>query len=272
VEASSTSLAALAAAVGVVGLLIPASVISIALVKVFSVQPFEWRSKVNACLAGELDQHLRRRVNDDRSVILAVRWYKRPRELSLSNLTAEAFVSYSTISRLDGSVTHLTERLKVLDSEGNEADERTWPRMQTGMPFTLWIPTESVLRSGVPVEIQRRKVDGRMHGVLVRLTGKTVGLGTDVVSERWYSLAEDVQVGRFVPVDPDSTAPEKQWAGWRRFDGTARYGLFAYGSLVHRDAIRDLCGLAASEGRDGSRLLSGQAQELETIVDRLYRQ
>lgn len=105
----------------------------------------------------------------------------------------------------DGSLVICKQWLKVLDAQGEPADERSRLAVERGAPFTVWIPVEAPV-----AELPFRRIQGkdlsRSSGVqpLVRLTARTVGLGTGVADERWFDPeAGDFELGRFVPLQPD---------------------------------------------------------------------
>lgn len=61
--------------------------------------------------------------------------------------------------------------------------------------------------------------------LLVRLTARTVGLGTEVADERWFDLeGGDFELGRFVPLQPDLDKDVWRWEGWADFDGVLESG------------------------------------------------
>ncbi|GIF58356.1 hypothetical protein Air01nite_44510 [Asanoa iriomotensis] len=231
----------------ILSVLLPALVLGIVLVRIFTVRIFKWRATISLIRGSEVDDETHRLIKNDRQMIIAVRWYKIPRQLVISNLLAEAFLNYRTVSRVDGSVVHRTERLRVLGPPDQPTYGRTFPRVWTGMPLTLWIPVDAEMDAGRLVEIQGRGLRGvSSPGLLVRLTGKTVGFTTDIIDEKWYSTEHDVQLGRFAPVHPAVESRKDviaaNWRGWEHFGEPARYAVFGYGSLAHPNTIRQLCG------------------------------
>lgn len=93
--------------------------------------------------------------------------------------------------------------------------------MERGAPFTVWIPVDAPVPRLPFTRIQGKDLSGS-QGVrlLVRLTARTVGMGTEIVDERWFDLdGDDFETGRFVPLQPDLGQDVWTWRGWAEFDG-----------------------------------------------------
>ncbi|AZQ37455.1 hypothetical protein EJ357_31700 [Streptomyces cyaneochromogenes] len=212
----------LATLVSVTGALVPAVLLGVVLVKLFALRPFVWRQRASISQAWTADFPGYARLHaDSDDAIIAVRFYSRFDNLSVVDLTARAHLRYLERSPHDGSLVIYKQWLKVLDAKGDLADERAWLAVERGAPFTVWIPLEAP----VP-ELPFRRIQGKdlsqSHGVklLVRVSARTVGLGTEVTDERWFDLeAGDFELGRFVPLEPDLGVDVWQWQGWRDFDG-----------------------------------------------------
>ncbi|WP_158690496.1 hypothetical protein [Streptomyces sp. 142MFCol3.1] len=55
--------------------------------------------------------------------------------------------------------------------------------------------------------------------LLVRLSARTVRLGTEVADERGFDLAaDDFELGRRVPLQPDLNKDVWRWDGWVDFE------------------------------------------------------
>jgi hypothetical protein len=232
----------LASIASLVGALVPALVLGVALIKLFATRAFQWRKHLNVCLAAELEGDLVDRVEDGRHGYLAIRWYKRLSNLSVVDLRADAYMRCRATSTVDGSTMYRYQRLKVLTLDGDEAESCTWPETFSGMPFTLWIPLHAPLSDGAVKVIQGRELTGTDREVVVRLSGRVAGLMTELSDEHRYHLVNDAQFGRFVPVEPDLNTPERRWRGWARFDEPLTHGLFVYGDLCHPEALLELLG------------------------------
>lgn len=211
----------LATLVSITGSLVPAVLLGVVLIKLFALRPFVWRQRASISHAWTADfpGYARLHTASD-DAIIAVRFYSRFDNLSVVDLRARAHLRYLERSPHDGSLVIYKQWLKVLDAKGDLADERSWLAVERGAPFTVWIPLEAP----VP-ELPFRRIQGKdlsqSHGVklLVRVTARTVGLGTEVADERWFDLeAGDFELGRFVPLEPDLGVDVWQWRGWRDFD------------------------------------------------------
>ncbi|MFF3614714.1 hypothetical protein [Streptomyces sp. NPDC002580] len=221
-EADSTAHQLLATLSSVTGSLVPAVLLGIVLIKMFALRPFVWRRRASISHAWTADfPGYSRRNADSDDAIIAVRFYNRFDNLSVVDLRARAHLRYLERSPHDGSLVIYKQWLRVLDAQGEPADERSWLAVERGAPFTVWIPVEAPV-TGLPFHrIQGKDLSGS-HGVklLVRLTARTVGLGTEVADERWFDLeAGDFELGRFVPLQPDLDKDVWQWEGWPDFDG-----------------------------------------------------
>ncbi|WP_434596720.1 hypothetical protein [Streptomyces sp. A5-4] len=96
--------------------------------------------------------------------------------------------------------------------------------MERGAPFTVWIPVDAPVPELPFTEIQGKDLSAATDvRLLVRLTARTVGLGTEVADERWFELREGstcgFELGRFVPLEADVDRDVWSWDGWRDFDG-----------------------------------------------------
>ncbi len=226
-ETDSTAHQLLATFASVTGALVPAVLLGIALIKLFALRPFVWRRRASVSHAWTADfPGYSRRHADSDDAIIAVRFYNRFDNLSVVDLRARAHLRYLEDSPHDGSLVIYKQWLKVLDAQGEPADERSWLAVERGAPFTVWIPVEAPV-----AELPFRRIQGkdlsRSSGVklLVRLTARTVGLGTEVADERWFDLeAGDFELGRFVPLQPDLDKDVWQWEGWSDFDGLTHPG------------------------------------------------
>ncbi|MET7699504.1 hypothetical protein [Streptomyces sp. NPDC005485] len=221
-EADSTAHQLLATLSSVTGSLVPAVLLGIVLIKMFALRPFVWRQRASISHAWTADfpSYSRRHADSD-DAIIAVRFYNRFDNLSVVDLHARAHLRYLEHSPHDGSLVIYKQWLKVLDAQGEPADERAWLAVERGAPFTVWIPVGAPVSELPFRHIQGNDLDGS-QGVklLVRLTARTVGLGTEVTDERWFDLeAGDFELGRFVPLEPDLDKDVWQWRGWAGFDG-----------------------------------------------------
>jgi hypothetical protein len=221
-EPDSTAHQLLATVASVTGSLVPAVLLGIVLIKMFALRPFVWRQRASISHAWTADfpGYSRLHANSD-DAIIAVRFYNRFDNLSVVDLRARAHLRYLERSPHDGSLVIYKQWLKVLDAKGEPADERYWLAVERGAPFTVWIPVEAPV-DGLPFRrIQGKDLSGS-YGVklLVRLTARTVGLGTEVADERWFDLeGGDFELGRFVPLQPDLDKDVWRWEGWTDFDG-----------------------------------------------------
>lgn len=221
-EQDSTAHQVLATVASVTGSLVPAVLLGIVLIKMFALRPFVWRQRASVSQAWTADFPGYSRLHADSDhAIIAVRFYNRFDNLSVVDLRARAHLRYLERSPHDGSLVIYKQWLKVLDAQGDPADERSWLAVERGAPFTVWIPVEAPVPELPFRHIQGKDLSGS-HGVklLVRLTARTVGLGTEVADERWFDLsAGDFELGRFVPLEPDLNKDVWRWRGWSGFDG-----------------------------------------------------
>ncbi len=226
-EPDSTAHQLLATLASMTGALVPAVLLGIVLIKLFALRPFVWRRRASISHAWTADfpGYSRRHAGSDDAVI-AVRFYNRFDNLSVVDLRARAHLRYLERSPHDGSLVIYKQWLKVLDAQGEPADERSWLAVERGAPFTVWIPVEAPVTALPFSRIQGKDLSGS-SGVklLVRLTARTVGLGTEVADECWFDLeGGDFELGRFVPLQPDLAKDVWRWEGWSDFDGLIRPG------------------------------------------------
>ncbi|WP_328909166.1 hypothetical protein OG230_06500 [Streptomyces sp. NBC_00234] len=205
----------------VVGAVVPATMVGVVFIKMFSMRPFVWRRKLSVCYAHQADAHEfaeAHRGSEER--IIAVRFYNRMENLTVIDLTARVYLWYLRKSPHDGTPVFRKQTLRVLDHQGIPAEDRTWFVMDRGAAFTVWVPVEAAVPTLPITEIQGTTLDGAESvRILVRLTGKAGGLGTEVFGERWFDLdGEDFELGRFAPLTPQVDADIRQWEGWRTFD------------------------------------------------------
>ncbi|MFJ6572974.1 hypothetical protein ACIQNU_36770 [Streptomyces sp. NPDC091292] len=220
-EPDSTAHQLLATVASVTGSLVPAVLLGIVLIKMFALRPFVWRRRASISLASTADfPKYAQRHTESQDAIIAVRFYNRFDNLSVVDLRARAHLRYLERSPHDNSLVIYKKWLKVLDEEGEPADERYWLAVERGAPFTVWIPVEAPVRELPFTKIQGKDLsDSSGVKLLVRLTARTVRLGTEVADERWFDLdAGDFEQGRFVPLQPDPDRDVWQWNGWRNFD------------------------------------------------------
>ncbi|MFD5033587.1 hypothetical protein ACFWM0_24740 [Streptomyces sp. NPDC058405] len=205
----------------VIGAMAPATLLGVVLIKMFTVRPFVWRRRASVSHASTADfPGYARRYADSENAIIAVRFYNHLDNLAIVDLHARAHLRYLEVSPHDGTLVVYKKWLKVLDANGDLADERAWLAVERGAPFTVWIPIEAPAHELPFREIQGKQL-GDVQGVklLVRLNARAVGLGTEVVDERWFDLAaDDFEIGRFVPLSPDLQTDVWSWDGWEGFD------------------------------------------------------
>lgn len=211
----------LATGASLTGALAPAVVLGIVLIKLFALRPFVWRRRASISEAWAADFPGYARLHaSSRDAIIAVRFYNHLDNLSVVDLHARAHLRYLEVSPYDGSLVIYKKWLRVLDADGSPADERSWLAVERGAPFTVWIPVDAPVDALPFNRIQGKDLTGA-QGVklLVRLTARTVGLGTEVADERWFDLeGGDFELGRFVPLEPDLGREVWQWRGWAEFD------------------------------------------------------
>jgi hypothetical protein len=252
----------------VLGALTPAVVLSVLVVRIFSVRPFVWRAKLNVCTMLELRSDLPRAAGRDQDGMLAIRWYKHLNGLTINDLSAEVYFAFYETSAIDGSIFFRRQQLKVLDADGQEAIRRMWPQITNPMPITLWVPLRAPLADGNIVQVQGRPVTRDVSTIFVKIQGKIGGLGIELQDEQRYRLTEDLQPGRPVSVQVDPTMPTTRWRGWERFDESATYGIFFYGKLINAAELADLTSGLVVAGRDYQRAtLRGWRRGWSTCVD-----
>ncbi|HUY50872.1 MAG TPA: hypothetical protein VMV92_35060 [Streptosporangiaceae bacterium] len=243
----------IATAGAVIALFAPAIVIAVVLIRIWSVDAVVWRRRASVCLPWEADDESYRRDKEGtEDGIIAIRFYKRLRGLSISDLRCEAHLRLLEVSPADGTPMLRTLPLRVLGPSGERTWSRTWPISREGTTFTLWIPMDAPLDGGAVRTIQGFNItDSELQTLLVRASGKVTGLGIDVADEHWYSLnKEELQIGRFARVAVDMNRDARSWEGWDRFEEPARQGLFVYGRLVNSKALREFYGHYPRAGVD----------------------
>ncbi|QNS04089.1 hypothetical protein [Streptomyces xanthii] len=220
-EPRSTSHQILATVASVTGALAPAVLLGFVLIKIFALRPFVWRRRASVSHAWTADfpGYSRDHARSEDAVI-AVRFYNRFDNLSVVDLHARAHLRYLERSPHDGSLVIYKKWLKVLDEKGEPADERSWLAVERGAPFTVWIPVDAPVTALPFTRIQGKDLSSSTGvELMVRLTARTVGLGTEVADERWFKVGpEDFELGRFVPLEPETGRDVWQWSGWRGFD------------------------------------------------------
>ncbi|MGH3311686.1 MAG: hypothetical protein ACRDP3_14050 [Streptomyces sp.] len=221
VQRNNTAHEVISTLASVIGAMVPATLLGIVLIKLFTVKPFVWRRRASISHSSTADfPGYARRYADSENAIIAVRFYNHLDNLNIVDLHARAHLRYLEVSPHDGTLVVYKKWLKVLDANGDPADERTWLAVERGAPFTVWIPVEAPARELPFREIQGKTLEN-VKGVklLVRLNARAVGLGTEVVDERWFDLGtDDFEIGRFVPLSPDLETDVWSWEGWEGFD------------------------------------------------------
>lgn len=220
-EPGSLSHALLATFASVTGALVPAVLLGIVLVKLFALRPFVWRRRASISPGRTTDFPVLE-GHDPEDAVIAVRFYNHFDNLSVVDLRARAHLRYLESSPYDNTQVIYKKWLKVLDEKGERADERSWLAVERGAPFTVWIPVDAPL-DALPVAHIQGKDLSAATGVklLVRLTARTVGLGTEVADEHWFDVSagsDDFELGRFVPLRADPDTDVWTWEGWARFD------------------------------------------------------
>ncbi|TRO64614.1 hypothetical protein [Streptomyces sp. IB201691-2A2] len=220
-ETDSTAHQLLATVASVTGALVPAVLLSVVLIKMFTVQPVVWRRKASISLAARSNSQAYARAHrGSDQAVLAVRFYNHLLNVAMMDVHAEAHLRYLEESPRDGLLAMYKQRLKVVGEDGRLCDERVWCVVERAAPFTLWIPIGSPVGS-LPLEsLQGKELCGLQGArILVRFRAKAVGTGTELSDERWFELdGEDLELGEFVPVEPDLAGHVSAWAGWRGFD------------------------------------------------------
>ncbi|MEV6754012.1 hypothetical protein [Streptomyces sp. NPDC051214] len=220
-QAGSTAQQLLATMASVIGALAPAVLLGFVLIKMFALRPFVWRRRASISHAWTADfPGYRRSHAQSENAIIAIRFYNRFDNLFVVDLHARAHLRYLERSPHDGSLVIYKKWLNVLDEKGEPAEERCWLAVERGAPFTVWIPVDAPVPRLPFTRIQGKDLS-QSAGVelMVRLTARTVGLGTEVADERWFKVGpEDFELGRFVPLEPDLQRDVWEWDGWRGFD------------------------------------------------------
>lgn len=221
VRDGNTAQEALATLASVTGALAPASLIGVLFIKMFTVRPVVWRRKASISLAAMSDapDYARAHESSEKAVI-AVRFYNHILNVVMMEARAEAHLRYLQESPRDGTLVMYKQRLKILGEDGKPCDERLWSVVERAAPFTVWIPVD-VEVSELPLSSLQGKDLRGLEGVriMVRFTAKAVGTGAALSDERWFRLDdEDLELGKFVSVEPDLSIPVGKWKGWKEFD------------------------------------------------------
>lgn len=205
----------------VTGALVPAAVMALVVVKLFTVRSVVWRRKGSIARASLSNPpEFARAHQDSDEAVIAIRFYNPLLNVALMEAQAEAHLRYLDQRPLDGLLAMYKRRLKVVGEDGLPCNERVWSVVEHAAPFTLWIPVGAPVRS-LPLETLQGKDLSRLRGVrlIVRFRAKVVGTGTELSDERWFRLeGEDMELGAFVPVEPDLNQPVRSWNGWEHFD------------------------------------------------------
>ncbi|MFD4142510.1 MULTISPECIES: hypothetical protein [unclassified Streptomyces] len=221
-EPDSVAHELLATVASITGALVPAVLLGIVLIKMFALRPFVWRRRASVAPAYTVHQFrdYAARHRDSTNAVIGVRFYNHIDNLALADLRVTAQMRYLERSQ-EGLLVIYKMKLRVLDEKGEESTERYWPSVERGAPFTVWIPVDAPVPRLPFTRIQGKDLSGS-QGVrlLVRLTARTVGMGTEIVDERWFDLdGDDFETGRFVPLQPDLGQDVWTWRGWAEFDG-----------------------------------------------------
>lgn len=230
VQDDNTGQQLLADVTSLIGVLIPAIVIGVVFIRLFSISPFVWRSKVSICKASECDLEQYAKANGPREHgMMTVRFYNRFTNLAIADMTARVYLHYIAPSVDHSDVFHKVA-VRQLDGKGDLTLERVWPSAEQGAPFTVWIPLDCPVPPAPKspdtppdlVHLQDSEIGDKSEvKLLIRITGKVIGLGTDIIEERWYRLRgrdSEVELGRFVPVKPATDRHVRDWKGWDQFE------------------------------------------------------
>jgi hypothetical protein len=221
-EPDSTPHQLLATLASVTGSLVPAVLLGIVLIKMFTVRPLVWRGKASVSLATMSHSPVFAQAHREGELaVIAVRFYQHLLNVDIKDARAEAHLRFLEESpRRDGLLALYKQRLKVVGEDGALCDERVWCVVEQTAPFTLWIPVGSAVDSLPLTSLQGKDLRGlRGVRILVRFSARAVGTGTELSDERWFSLDdESLELGQFVPVKPDLDVPVSAWEGWREFD------------------------------------------------------
>lgn len=212
----------LATAASVTGAMAPAVLLGIVLIKLFALRPFVWRRRasVSPARTGDFPP-----PDDGRAEhgVIAIRFYNHFDNLTVVDLKARVHLRYLETSPFDGSRVIFKKWLDVLDEKGQRAEERSWLAVERGAPFTVWVPVDAVVTELPLTSIQGKDLAASVDAkLMVRLTARTVGLGTEVADERWFDLSAEAghfEIGRFVPLRADPARDVWRWVGWKDFDG-----------------------------------------------------
>ncbi|MFC7264184.1 MULTISPECIES: hypothetical protein [Streptomyces] len=221
VEGANTAQEVLSTVASLTGALVPATLLGIALIKVFTVRPVVWRRKASIALAAMSDSpnYARDHQGSDKAVI-AVRFYNHVLNLVMMEARAEAHLRFLEKSPHADTLVMYKQRLKILGEDGGLCDERVWSVVERAAPFTVWIPVGSEVPELPLGSLQGKDLRG-LQGVriMVRFTAKAVGTGAQLSDERWFKLDDsDLELGKFVSVEPDLDVHVSKWKGWREFD------------------------------------------------------
>ncbi|MGW5732854.1 MULTISPECIES: hypothetical protein [Streptomyces] len=220
-EPDNLAHALLATLASVTGALVPAVLLGIVLVKLFALRPFVWRRRASISPGRTADFPVAE-GQDPEDAVIAVRFYNHFDNLSVVDLRARAHLRYLERSPYGNSRVVYKKWLQVLDEKGERADERAWLAVERGAPFTVWIPVDAPLAALPLGHIQGKDLlDAEGVKLLVRLTARTVGLGTEVADEHWFDVSatsDDFELGRFVPLRADPDTDVWTWEGWAHFD------------------------------------------------------
>ncbi|MFE9763548.1 hypothetical protein ACFYPC_03270 [Streptomyces sp. NPDC005808] len=221
-EPDSTPHQLLATLASVTGSLVPAVLLGIVLIKMFTVRPLVWRDKASVSLATMSHSPVFADANrGGRRAVIAVRFYQHILNVDIMDARAEAHLRFLEESpRRDGLLALYKQRLKVVGEDGVLCDERVWRVVEQTAPFTLWIPVGSPVDTLPLTSLQGKDLRGLLGvRILVRFSARAVGTGTELNDERWFSLDdESLELGQFVPVKPDLELPVNTWEGWGEFD------------------------------------------------------
>jgi hypothetical protein len=248
---------ALATVAAFVGVTIPALLIGVLAIRIFATQLLVWRSKLNLMTAAELRSDTSPSIGRGGDGVLAIRFYKRLRGVTLSDLRVQAYLGYRTTSLIDGTTFFKRDLLKVLSADALEVDERVWPRVETAMPLTLWIPLHASVPGHRIASVQGHELREKNYLIFLTARAKVAGLNVEMTDHARYYLRRSLQVGRPVAVEPivDGTRRgaerfERSWQGWDRFDEASDYGVFVYGSIAAVHDVSAILGRPAVEGVD----------------------
>jgi hypothetical protein len=247
----------LATVAAFVGATVPALIIGILAVRIFAIPLLVWRSKLNLLTAVELRSDTSPSIGRGADGVLAIRFYKRMRGVTLSDVRVRAYLGYRTTSLIDGTTFFKRDLLKVLSADADEVEERIWPQVETAMPLTLWIPLHAPAPDQKLVSVQGHELQEKNYLIFVTVQARVAGLNVEMTDHARYYLRRDLQVGRPVAIEPsiDGTRKgaersERSWRGWDRFDEASTYGIFIYGSMASADEIGAILGYPAVEGVD----------------------